>query len=356
MVTLRRWDASTLEDLHSPPLPLSVPNSPSISLHPITWTQEEWPSKMDDLGHGYLVKEQALVEPSPEISLIHRSSDLADDDDSQGQASRLLRFANRKRKPIKCDIDLDRASEVPSKRTRRIVTKERSSGAHHRQVISVAEHSIHDPPPDSGYIVVSCSAPDVPVLSYPGVPPPMNTSVSRYHPSGGASLENQSEHSLPESLTASLAASIHAPLPNYSPSGARPRSAGSDAPFRPFLDDISDSSSDSSFASDDSSCGSWAYSEPLEPNSPAGAFVILHDGPSQIPNSDISDPPFIFGHSADADINPNRHPRLERSQLSFERSESIFDKCRRKRLFTNSEEENEERPRKRRGIERSHME
>jgi hypothetical protein len=367
--TLRQWDASTLEDLHTPPLPSDVPNSPSISVHPISWIPEAWPSSEDDLDHGGFVKEQPLIGPSPEISLIQDRSDLADDDDGT-QAPQLLRFSGHKRKFVDSDGDLDR--DVPSsKRTclkshTTIATKERSPGAHY--TISASEERVHHITnsdltlwPNSGCITVSCPALDVSVLSCPATPPSVNTSVSHSHSSGDPSLQNQSpfsslqgaeiELSLPDSMTTSLAASSQ--LPNYSAPDARPQSAGSEAPFGPYVDNIPDSFSDSSLTSDDSSCGSWGYLETLEPESPTGAFVTLQDELFQIPNLDISNPSFILGldPTSDVEINLTGHLQLERSRLSYESSETIFDKCKRKRLFIANEDEYEERPCKRRSIE-----
>src|SRR6266702_2224579 len=365
-ITLRQWDASTLEDLHPPPLPSDVPNSPSISVHPISWIPEEWPSDVDDLRHDGLVKNQPLIGPSPEISLIQGRSDLADDDDSQTQAPQLHRFSGRKRKFVECDGDLDVARDVPSsKRTRLksytiIATKERSPEAHSPHAISVSEERVHHITssdltlwPNSGCIPVSCRAPDV---SYPAAPPSVNTFVSRYYSSGDASLQNQSpssslqcheiELSLPESLTTSLAVLLPASSGTYS---SRPQSAGSEAPceFDPYVDNISESPSDSSLASDDSSCGSWDYLEPLELDSSTGAFVTLQDGLFQIPNIDISNSPFILDPSSDVEIDFTKYPQLERSRLSFE---PIFDQYKRKRLFVTNEDEYEERPCKRRSI------
>ncbi|KAH9065975.1 hypothetical protein EDB87DRAFT_1594161 [Lactarius vividus] len=370
-ITLRRWDASTLEDLHPPPLPFDVPNSPSISVHPISWISEEWPSNADDLRYGDFVKSQPLIGPSPEVSLIQDRSDLEDDDNIQTQSPQLLRSPGRKRKLVECSLDLDVGRDVPSsKRTRLIshttqtiiATEEQSPHAHSPHAISVSEERVHHIT-DSGCITVSCSTPDVSALSYPEARPSGNTFVSRYYPSGDTPLQNQPpssslqrheiENYLPESLTTSLVKLLPAPSPNYSACGAyysRPQSAGSEAPyeFGHYVDNISDSSSDGGLASDDSSCGSWDYLEPLEPDSPTGAFVRLQDGLFQTPDIDISNSPFILDPSSDVEIDLTRQPQLEYSRLPFE---PIFDQYKRKRLFIINEGECEERPRKRIGIE-----
>ena len=70
------------------------------------------------------------------------------------------------------------------------------------------------------------------------------------------------------------------------------------------------------------SCGCWAYLETSE-----------------------LDP------SSGVEIDHTRHPQLKRSRLSCEINETIFDKCKRKRLFIANEDEYEERPCKRRSIE-----
>ncbi|KAI9462384.1 hypothetical protein BJY52DRAFT_1222007 [Lactarius psammicola] len=374
-ITLRQWDASTLEDLHPPPLLSDVPNSPSISVQPISWIPEEWPSNVDDLRNGGFVKNQPLIGPSPEISLIQGRSDLADDDDSQTQAHGLLRTSGRKRKFVECDGGLDVTRDVPSSKRTRLesytitATMERSPEAYSPHAVSVSEERVHHITnsditlwPNSGCITISCLAPDVSDLSYSATQPSVDTFVSRYYSSDDATLQNQSpssslqrleaEFSLPESLTTSLAALLPVPLPNYSANGAyssRPQSAGSEAPseFSLYIDNISDSSSDSSLASDDSSRGSWDYLEPLKPDSPTGTFVTLRDGLFQIPNIDVSDSPFILDPSSDVETDFTRHSQLERSRLSFE---PIFDQYKRKRLFTTNEDEYEERSCKRRSI------
>ncbi len=40
-VTLRGWDASTLEDLPPPSLPFYIPGTPDIQIHPISWIQSD---------------------------------------------------------------------------------------------------------------------------------------------------------------------------------------------------------------------------------------------------------------------------------------------------------------------------
>ncbi|KAI9445030.1 hypothetical protein H4582DRAFT_2053201 [Lactarius indigo] len=377
-ITLRQWDASTLEDLHPPPLPSDVPNSPSISVHPISWAPKEWPSSVDDLHHDDFVKDQPLIGPRPEISFIQGHSDLEGDDDSRTQAPQ-LRSLGRKRKFVECDSDLDVERDVPSsKRTRlishtthtTIATKERSPEAHSPHTTPVSEERFHHITdshptlwPDPGCIAVLCPAPDASVRLHPEAPPSVNTFVSRYYSAGGTSLQNQPpssslqrheiEFSLPDSLTTSLVALLPAPPPNYSASGAcssYPQSGGSEAlcHFGHCLDNISDSSSDGSLASDDSSCGSWDYLEPLEPDSPTGAFVTLQDGLFQIPDIDISNSPFILDPSSDVEIDFTRRPQLEPSRLSFE---PIFDQYKRKRLFITNRDECEEQPCKRRSTE-----
>ena len=313
--TLRLWDASTLEILHPPPLPSDVPNSPSLSVQPVSWIPEEWPSSVDDLGHGGFPK-QPLIGPSPEISLIQDRSDLEDDEDNQTQLPQLLRFSGRKRKFVECDGDLDVGRDVPS--SKRICLEVPTT-------IAMVESS----------------------------------SVSRDHSSSDASLENQSSSSSlqcheiepphPESLTTSLvASSSHSPFPNHSVSDSRQQAAGSRAPFDPDVDNILDSSSNSSLTSDDSSCGSWAY---LETNSPSGTFVTLQDEQFHIPNHDISNPSFILDLSSEVEIDLTRHHQLEYSRLSFEGSETTFDKFKRKRLFIANEDDYGGRPCKRRCIE-----
>ena len=367
--TLRQWEASTLENLHPPPLLSDVPNSPSISVHPVSWIPEEWPSSIDDLDHDGFVKEQPLMGPSPEVSLVQDRFDFTGDDDSQTQAPQLL-HSGLKRKFVECDGDLDVSRDVPSsKRTclksqSTVATKERSPEAHHRHALSASEESVHHINsdltlwPNSRCITASHPAPDVSVLLYPATPPPLN---SHCHPSGDVSLMDESpssslqrheiELSLPESLTTPVAASLHASLPNYPALDVRPQSAGSEAPLGFYVDNILDSSSDSSLTSDDSSCGSWAYLETLEPDSSTGAFVTLQNGLCQIPNLDTSNPSILELDPSDVEIDHTRYPQLERSRLSYESSETIFDKCKRKRLFIANEDEYEEMPCKRRSIE-----
>jgi hypothetical protein len=366
--TLRLWDASTLEDLHPPPLPSDLPDTPSISVQSISWFPEEWPSSVDDLRHSGFAKQLPLIGPSPEISLIRGHSDLEDDDNSPTQAPQLLCVSGRKRKFVECDSDLDVARDVPS--SKRIclelimshtntATRERSPEAHYHHCAT--EESVYPTPwSNSGCVPGSCPVPDVPVLSSPAIPLSVDTSVSQDQSSGDTSLETQSpsrllqchevELSYPESLATSLAASAHALFPNHSTSDARPQSASSDAPSDPFVDDMADLSSDSSLTSDDSSCGSWAYLETLEPDSPTGAFVTLRDGLCQAPNLDVSNPSFIFDLSTDVEIDLTRHHQLERPRL-LEGSKAIFDNYKRKRLFITNEDEYEERPCKRRSIE-----
>ncbi|KAN0134898.1 hypothetical protein V8E53_007272 [Lactarius tabidus] len=304
--TLRLWDASTLEDLHPPPLPSDLPDTPSISVQSISWFPEEWPSSVDDLRHSGFAKQPPLIGPSPEISLIRGHSDLEDDDNSPTQAPQLLCVSGRKRKFVECDSDLDVARDVPS--SKRIclelimshtntATRERSPEAHYHHCAT--EESVYPTPwSNSGCVPGSCPVPDVPVLSSPAIPLSVDTSVSQDQSSGDTSLETQSpsrllqchevELSYPESLATSLAASAHALFPNHSTSDARPQSASSDTPSDPFVDDMADLSSDSSLTSDDSSCGSWAYLETLEPDSPTGAFVTCAKPPilmSPIPRS-----------------------------------------------------------------------
>ena len=294
---------------------------------------------MDDLDHGDFLNEQPLLGLCPEISLLQDRSGLADDDDRQTQAPNLPRFSGLKRKFVECDGDLDVARDVsPSKRT------------------CLEERGYHIPNsdlilwPNSGCIIASCPAPDV---SVPATLPSVNTSMSQYDSPGDVSLNNQSpssslqcyeiELSLPESSSMSPAASLRTPLPNYSAPDVRLQSAGSSAPFGPCIDNTPDSSSDSGLTSDDSSCGSWAYLETLEPDSPTGTFVTLEYGLCKIPNLDIPDP--------DVDIDLTRHPQPECSQLSYRSSGTISDKYKRKRLFIANEDEYEERPCKRRSIE-----
>ncbi|KAH8997529.1 hypothetical protein EDB92DRAFT_1840286 [Lactarius akahatsu] len=369
-ITLRQWDASTLEDIHPPPLPSDVPNSPSISMHSISWISEEWPSNMDDFRYGDFVKNQPLIGPSPEVPLKQDCSDLEDDDDIQTQAPQPLRSPGRKRKFVESSCDLGVGGDVPSKRTRlishtthtTITTEEQSPEAHSPRAISVSGERVHHTT-HSGCITMSCPSPEGSALSYPEAPPSVNTFASRYYSSGDASLQNQPPSSslqrheigfyLPESLTTSLMGLLPAPPPNYTAHGARsprPQSAGSEAPyeFGPYVDNVSDSSSDDSLASDDSSCGSWDYLEPLEPDLPTGAFVTLQDGLFQTPDIDISNSPLILDPSSDVEIDFTRRPQLEYSRLSFE---PVFDQYKRKRLFIANESECDERSRKRRGIE-----
>jgi hypothetical protein len=336
----------------------------------ISWFPEEWPSSVDDLRLGGLAKQPPLIGPSPEISLIRGHSDSEDEDDGPPQAPQLLRFSSRKRKFVECDSDLDVARDAPSKRIclglhmthTAIATKERLSEAHFRhdtseECVDLITNSDLTPWSNSGCV----PAPDLPALSYSAIPLSVNTSASQGRPSGDASLETQSpswslqchevDLSFPESLTTLLAASSHAPFSNHSASDARPQSVGSDVPFDPYIDDVADLSSDRSLTSDDSSCGSWAYLETLEPDSPVGAFVTLRDGLYQAPNLNIAHPSFIFDLSTDVEIDLIRHHQLERPRLSVEGGEAIFDNYKRKRLFITNEDEYEERPCKRRSIE-----
>ncbi|KAH9165838.1 hypothetical protein EDB89DRAFT_2007524 [Lactarius sanguifluus] len=300
-ITLRQWDASTLEDLHPPPLPSDVPNSPSISVHTISWISEEWPSNMDDFRYGDFVRDQPLIGPSPEVPLIQDRSDL--DDDIETQAPQLLRSPGRKRKFVESSCDLDVGGD------------EQSPEAHSPLAISVLGESVTD----SGCITVSS-------------PPFVNTFVSQYYSSGDTS---SSESTHPHHFNATKLNFIF------------PRS---EVPyeFGPYVDNVSDSSSDGSLASDDSSCGSWDYLEPLEPDLPTGAFVTLQDGLFQTTDIDISNSPLILDPSSDVEIDFTRQSQLEYSRLSFE---PIFDQYKRKRLFIANEGECDERSRKRRGIE-----
>ncbi|KAF8272896.1 hypothetical protein EI94DRAFT_103997 [Lactarius quietus] len=371
---LQLWDANALEDLRPPPppLPFYVPNSPNISVQPISWIPEEWPSSVDDLRHGGFAMQPPLLGPSPEISLTQDRSDL-EGEDGPIQAPQLLRFSGRKRKIVERDGGLDVARDASSSKRiclglhTTITTEERSPDPHYRRALSVSEESVHritnsdlTPRPNSDR--ASCPAPDVTALSYLAIPSSVNTSVSQDHSSGDSSLEDPSsspslpcdenEPSLPESLTTSLeASSSRAPFPNHSASDARPQSAGSDAPFDPYVDNILDSSVDSSLTSDDSSCGSWAYLETLEPDSPTGAFVTLQAELFQTPNVDISNPLFILGFSSDVENDLSIHHRLECPRRSLEGCKTNFDKYKRKRLFIANEDDYEERPCKRRSIE-----
>ena len=343
----------------------------------ISWFPEEWPSSVDDLRHGGFAKQPPLIGPSPEISLKRGRSDLEGDDDSSTQASQLLpHFSGSKRKFVECDSDLEVARDVPSSKRiclelhtthTAIATNERSPEAHFLHATSEERvdpitNSDLTPWSNSGCIHAPCPTLDFPVMSHPAIPLSVNTSVSQDQSSGDASLETQSpswslqchefELPFPVSLTTSLAASSHAPFPNHSASDSRPQSAGSDVPSDPYVGhDVADSSSDSSLTSDDSSCGSWAYLETLEPGSPTGAFVGLQDGLCQAPNLDISNPSFIFDLPTDVEIDLTRYHQLERPRLSPEGSEAIFDNHKRKRLFITNEDEYEERPCKRRSIE-----
>jgi hypothetical protein len=341
----------------------------------ISWFPEEWPSSVDDLRPGGLAKQPPLIGPSPEISLKRGRSDSEDEDDSPPQAPQLLRFSSRKRKFVECDSDLDVARDAPSSKRiclglhmthTTISTKERPSEAHFRHATSeesvdLITNSDLTPWSNSGCVPAPCPAPSLPVLSYLAIPPSVNTSVLQDQSPGDTSLETRSpswslqyhevDLSFPESLTTSLAASSHGSFPNHSASDARPQSVGSDVPFEPYIDDMADSSSDGRLTSDDSSCGSWAYLETLEPDSPTRAFVALRDGLCQAPNLNIAHPSFIFDLSTDVEIDLIRHHQLERPRLSVEGGEAIFDNYKRKRLFITNEDEYEERPCKRRSIE-----
>ncbi|KAH9044729.1 hypothetical protein EDB85DRAFT_1910941 [Lactarius pseudohatsudake] len=299
-ITLRQWDASTLEDLHPPPLPSAVPNSPSISVHSISWMSEEWPSNMDDFRYGEF------------IALIWRTMTTSKHRLPNSSALRVARESSWKVAVI-----------LASGGRSFFQTNSKSLQKHiHPMQFQSREERVHHTT-DSGCITVSCPSPDGSALSYPEAPPSVNTFASRITNPSSSLQRHEIEILFP---------------------------TGSEAPyeFGPYVGQCLGFVSVGSLASDDSSCGSWDYLEPLEPDLPTGAFVTLQDGPFQTPDIDISNSPLILDPSSDVEIDFTRRPQLEYSRLSFE---PIFDQYKRKRLFIANEGECDERSRKRRGIE-----
>lgn len=348
-VTLREWDASTLEDLPPPSLPFYIPGTPDIQMHPISWIPSDMPLCMDsvytDSGEDY---DQSLPFTVPSS---YRLKGKQPEHDSNPNLAYNAPTHEHKRFCL---------SSSPTK------TEGEFSDPIHPILDSEQEHHVAETSltPWNHLELNTNTAdlePGLSITSGTGLSPndfPMLPPFS--HPSrGGAVFPYQLSSSLPSShdiecsLTSWAPVSLtpsHAPIPDlalYTPDfscSMKEPMARYESPEN--FDCASDSTSDTSDSTTHTSFV-WVDSEPSYPR----VFMTLQDDFSLFLTIDNSDVPLLFDSPSVANVEVTVGSLLGGLRPTLKTSEPVPTYYKRKRLFLTEEDEYGERARKQARIE-----
>jgi hypothetical protein len=344
-VTLREWDASTLEDLPPPSLPFYIPGTPDIQIHPISWIPSDMPLCMGNVytdsgeDHG-----QSPPFTAPSSSRLkgkqpeHNGNPDVVDDAPTHENKRFCQTSTRTEGEFS---DLGHLI-LDSEQERHVAGTSLTSWNHFELNANTADL-------EPGLSVAPGTAahspnnfPMLPSLSYPsqyGAVPPNQLSSS-------LPLSYDIECSLPSWAPVSL---TPAPIPNlasYTPHFSCPMEPMARYESPQNFDCASDSPSDTSDSTTHTSFV-WVDSEP----SPPDVFITLQDDFHPFPTIDNSDAPLLFDSSSVANTEVTGGSLLGGLRPTLKAREPVPTYYKRKRLFVAEEDECEERARKQPRIE-----
>jgi hypothetical protein len=351
-ITLREWDASTLEDLPPPSLPFYISGTPDISMHPISWISSDRPLCADNFYTDS--RENNAQSPPPTAPSLSRLKGKRREHDGNADVvgsvptlkhNRFCPMSSPTRTeevlPVTCHLIFDSEQEhrmagasLTSWNYSELTTKAANlepgmSAAPVRAVIPSNNCMMHWP------------------LDYPS---PAGV-IPRDQLSSPLPLSHDIEYSSPSwSLVSLTETPSHSPALDYASYNPH-LSCPMEEPVARYkspeiLDYASDSPSDSSDSTTFSPYG-WVDSEPSSPD----VFITLqHDAPP-FPAIDSSGVPFLGDSPSNAYANVAGKSLLEGSQLNFKTTEPIPTYHKRKRLFVAEEDEYGEGARKQRRTE-----
>ena len=348
-VTLREWDASTLEDLTPPPsLPFYIPGTPDIQIHPISWIPSDMPLCMDNV--------------------------YTDSRDDYGQEPRFTASCLKGKQP-EHDCNLDVINNAPTHERNQFC--QTSNPTRTEGGFSDPGYLILDPEqerhvagtsltPWNHFELNTNTADLVPGLSVApgaaalspnnfsmlpslGYPPQEHRSAVLPNHLSSLPLNYDIECSLPSWAPVSLTPS-HAPirdLASYTPRFSCPM----EEPFARYespenFDCASDSPSDNSDSTTHTSFV-WVDSEPSSPE----VFMALQDDFPPFPTIDNSDVPLRFDSPSVANAEVTGGSLLRGLRPTLETREPVPSYNKRKRLFVAEEDEYGARARKQPRIE-----
>ncbi|KAI0307980.1 hypothetical protein B0F90DRAFT_99107 [Multifurca ochricompacta] len=378
--TLRQWDASTLEDLRKPLLPYYVPDSPGISLLPVSWVSSEKPlgGGGEDLVHRDSVGEQFHILASPENSIQSRSGQM-DDDPLQLPPTQSPTPSSLKRKLVEYDIDSDVVKyaltrkrlhlesstvdanivigkQFPTARNRPPISGPGGQGHHGASASHISWH-IHERATLSRPACDASGALQLVAASLDNTLALRALDFIETAPTDQLPFSPLPSHDIEPFSPSSLTSAVSATLSYVSPPGYAsqklypPRSRNVELEghyeFTPLLDYALDSSSDSSLAITGASYGNLADTAPF-PAKGARAIVTLQGELFPFPVVAYTK---IFGPSSEIEVGLPGSSRLEDSRQSYKTNELVPIRYKRKRLFIAYEDNYEGRVHKSRSIE-----
>jgi len=349
-VTLREWDASTLEDLPPPSLPFYIPGTPDIQIHPISWIPSDMPLCMDnayvDSGEDYGQSPPFTAPSSSCLKGKQPEHDGNSDVVDNAPIHKHKRFCQTS-SPTRAEGEFSDPGHLmlDSEQERHVAGTSLTPWNHFELNTNTADL-------EPGLSVAPGTAahspnnfPMLPSLSYPS--------------QDGAVLPNQLPSSLPLSydiecflpswVPVSLTPS-HAPIPDlasYTPHFSCPIEEPMALYETPEnFDCASDSPSDTSDSTTHTSFV-WVDSEPSSPE----VFITLQDDFPPCPTIDNSDVPLLFDSPSVANAEVTGGSLLGGLRPTSKTREPVPTYYKRKRLFVPEEDEYGERARKQPRIE-----
>jgi hypothetical protein len=347
-VTLREWDASTLEDLPPPSLPFYIPGTPDIHIHPISWIPSDMPLCM---GNVYTDSVEDYGQSPPFTA--PSSSRLKGKQPEHGGNSDVVDNAPTHEHKRFCQTSTRTEGEfsdpghlmLDSEQERHVAGTSLTPWNHFELNTNTADL---EPGLSVGPGTASHSPnnfPMIPPLGYPS----RDGDVLPNQLSSSLSLSYDIECSLPSCASVSLRPSL-APIPDlasYTPHFSCPMEepmtryespqnfgCASDSPS-----DTSDSTTHTSFV--------WVDSEPSSPD----VFITLQDDFPPFPTIGNSDVPLLFDSPSAANVEVTRGSLLGGLRPTLKTREPVPTYYKRKRLFVAEEDEYGERARKQPRIE-----
>ena len=340
-VTLREWDASTLEDLPPPSLPFYVPGTPDIQIHPISWIQSDVP-----LFSGEIYGQSPPLTASSSSRLKGKQPEHGGNSDvvDNTPAHEPKRFCQTSTRAEGEFSDTDHLI-LDSEQERHVAGTSLTPWNHFELNTNTADL-------EPGLSVAPGTAAHSP-NNFPMLP-------SLCYPSGdGAVLPNQLSSSLPLSYDiecsspscapVSLTPS-HTPVPglaSYTPYSSCPME---EAMFRYDSPNNFDCASDSPSDKSDSTTHTSFVCVDSEPSSP-DVFITLQDDFPSFPTIDNSDGPLLFDSPSVTNSEVTGESLLGGLRPTLKTREPVPTYYRRKRLFVAEEDEYGERARKQPRIE-----
>jgi hypothetical protein len=348
-ITLREWDASTLEDLPPPSLPFYISGTPDISVHPITWISSDKPLDVDNFYTDS--RENNAQSPRPTTPSLSRLKGKEPEHDGSPD---IVGNAPTHKHSRFCPMSSPTRTEGVFPDAYHVIfdseQEDRMAGA------SLTPWNYSEVTTNTANLEPGMSvAPGPPAISSNGCVmhrsldyPSLGGTVPQDQLSSPLPLSHDIEYSSPSWALVSFAETpLHSPTldsASYNPQLSCPmeeRVARYESPE--ILDYASDSPSDASDSTTHSPY-EWVYSEP----SSSDVFITLQDDASPFPAIDSSGVPFMFDSSSDANAEVTEGSLFWGSRPTFKTREPNPTYHKRKRLFIAEEDEYGERAHKQR--------